>query len=342
MPRTKVTYLFYFCLLSGQYINFSNECSCETCFSTVGFFFFIWHSVVYVTYAVTTLAVEFSRIASSSNVINTSSIENETIVCALPQEHWKFTTANTFSTFSAFFSYIIITIFILFPSNWMSLCCQCDSNAGQDGDDEDDEDHCCTTYRRAHKNGTLSPYDDDDKLSTKHKCYFYTNYVVIMLALPIGCIATSAAYIIYFYHQTDCWINALSVTMTVLHLNSQFCAIQSCFIFSKIVYKVTNRLKILAKKIGEAANNMTSADCQHIPSSAQTSCQLTSASTARDACTQTIPVLSCAVPCLLCKEKADREVYHELQKIDQEFIREVKPTLDLFGVCSSFTGSRML
>ncbi len=45
-----------------------------------------------------------------------------------------------------------------------------------------------------------------------------------------------------------------------------------------------------------------------------------------------VQALSCAVSCLVHKEKVDRENFHQLQKIDKEFIDQVKSTLHLFGV----------
>ena len=83
---------------------------------------FIVHSGIYIVYAGVTVTVEVIRIGNFSEVIN--SAENDLIICALPQEHWKFTTAIFFSTFSAFFSYIIITVFILIPSNCTACCCR--------------------------------------------------------------------------------------------------------------------------------------------------------------------------------------------------------------------------
>ena len=362
-------YVFYFFwLFSGQYINFSNKCTCKTkfnCASIVGSCFFIWHSLVYVAYVGITLTVEFSRIANSSYIMDTSSTDNETIICALPQEHWKFTTAFTFSTFSAFFSYVIITIFILFPS----ICHDCKHGCKPDECKNGKCDHCkeqscnnectpdnckcyvdvtckckyfCTTYKKAREYGTLSPYDNDELL-TNDGCCFIANYILIMLALSVCGIATSVAYIILVYRQTDCWINVLGITMTVFHLNSQFCAIQSCFIFSKIVYKVTGKLNALADNIDETAKRMTAADSQHqashlvcsLPSrliqqeyTACTAC--TKLKSSQDKITSRTPI--CAVPCLVYKEKVDRDNYYKLQEKDQEFIRKVKPTLDLFGV----------
>ena len=330
-------YIFYFlCSLSGQYSFFSvKKCSYQMVLSIIGCICFFGHSIIYIVYAGVTVTVEVTRIGNLSEVIN--STDNDLILCALPQEHWKFTTAIFFSAFSAFFSYLIVTVFILIPSNWMVCCCCCkhcrehdknsdgtgntNSSVNQQGSTSDSDENCCSPnsdccfmYRYALKDDTLSPFSDDDssQLLCKDGCWFFANYVLIMFFLLCCGISTSVAYIIFVYHQSYCWFNAVGITMTVLHLITQFCAIQSCFIFSKIVYIVINRLKKLEDDICKAAKEMSAnADhCEH-----QTSTNTP----------------SCVVPCLLYKEKEDRKKYHKLREIDQEFIDKVKPTLDLFG-----------
>ena len=168
-------------------------------------------------------------------------------------------------------------------------------------------------YKKALRDGTLSFFNkpSDHELSCKDVFCFFANYILIMLALCVCGIITSVVYIIFVYRQAYCWINALSITMTILHLNSQFCAIQSCFIFSKIVHKVTNRLNKLAKEIGKEAKNMAAADCQHNhPQNVSTTSENgTSAHTNPPALSSTptengtsvhtkLPALSCAVSCL--------------------------------------------
>ena len=104
---------------------------------------------------------------------------------------------------------------------------------------------------KALKDSTLSPYNDDDvssNLSPKQTCYFFINYVVVLALF-----ASSAVSSLYYANTVNdhgyCWINTVYLAMIVLQLNSHFCAIQSCFIFSKIIYKVTNKLNNLPKKM---------------------------------------------------------------------------------------------
>ena len=104
----------------------------------------------------------------------------------------------------------------------------------------------------------MSPYndgydDDDDNdessnlLSTKQTYYFFTNYVVV-LALFFSGAASSVYYATTVNDRGYCWINTVYLAMIVLQFNSHLCAIHSCFIFSKIIYKVTNMLKNLQKQ----------------------------------------------------------------------------------------------
>ena len=176
--------------------------------------------------------------------------------------------------------------------------------------------HCCKCfYKKAVKKGVLSPFDDTDKLGIG--C-FYTNYIFVHL-LYICCLASSIWYVYEVYNQKDsqnqtliynlgsCWNNKVNVARIAFHLISQFCAIQSCFIFSKIVYNVTNRLDIL---FGAISNSL-------------------------DLSTNEIHVEDEVLKKLLQstdKEEVGKGRYKWLQKLDQEFIKKVEPTLDLFGI----------
>ena len=114
---------------------------------------------------------------------------------------------------------------------------------------------CCTVYKKVLKNGAqLSPYDDADKstkLSAVETCCFFTNYVIVFVLF--FCSFISVVYADSVYNQDDCWIHALNFVRIVLHLSSQFCAIQICFIFSKIVYNVPTKLNKLAEQMDNQA-----------------------------------------------------------------------------------------
>ena len=102
--------------------------------------------------------------------------------------------------------------------------------------------------------------------------------------------------------------------MIFLQLSSHFCAIQSCFIFSKIVYKVTNKLNRLATDMEQVnfqyENRATAARVPIVENDADLANLINSDD----------------------REEVDRGRYYWLQKLDQNFIQQVKPILDLFGV----------
>ena len=233
---------------------------------------------------------------------------NCTINCTLPQEHWKFSTAITIGSIASFLSYSLITCLILIPVNVIEhaqtrigqFCKKCIKHV----------------YEKA-ENGVLSPFDDTDKLGI---VYFYTNYIFVHI-LFIGCLVSSILYIKAVYNQKDnhnqtliynlgsCWNNQVNVARIAFHLMSQFCAIQSYFIFSKIVYNVTNRLDNLFGVISDLLDFERTNET-HVVEDEVLKNLLQSTS----------------------KEKVDKGRYIWLQKIDQEFIEKVEPTLDLFGI----------
>ena len=185
----------------------------------------------------------------------------------------------------------------------------------------------------------MSPYNDVDessKLSTRQTCYFYTNYAVVILLF----ICSFVFYIVYaasctIYDQGYCWIDSLYLTMIFLQLSSQFCAIQSCFIFSKVVYKVTNKLKKVAK-VMSCVNftGLVNEDSQ-VLAELETLFPEKNESDYRDIkeLLQTkIQESNSEFGKFLQLEKIDRGRYYLLQKMDQNFINQVKPILELLGI----------
>ena len=215
----------FFCLLAGQYINY--ERSSSKCFSFFGLFWCFFQLCVCVLYVGTVGTIEGLRIANLSFLVNTT--DNDSINCTLPQEHWKFTTAVTISAFAAISSYCLMALSILIPV--FIIRCKCC------------HDKCCSTKimfcccskvsciacKEALRNDALSPYNDDDdssKLSAEQTCYFFTNYLVVIL-LFVCSFVSSIVYAVSCttYDRGYCWIDSLYLTMIVLQLISQFCAI---------------------------------------------------------------------------------------------------------------------
>ena len=301
------SFFYGFCFLTGQYINFEILSFSDTLVSVVALTPFVGQLIVYLGYVATAFLVEGFTIANVSLTVavNTSSTDNDSIDCMLPQEHWKFSTAVTISAIAAIFSYGLMTSFVLIFANVI----QCEGR--------------CTAYMTALRDSTLSPYNDDDNdddddessnlLSTKQTRYFFINYVVV-LALFFSRAASSIYYATTVYDRGYCWINTVYLAMIVLQLNSHFCAIHSCFIFSKIIYKVTNKLNKLAtdmEQVNFQYENRATAACVPI---VENDADLANLINSDD------------------REEVDRGRYYWLQKLDQNFIQQVKPILDLFGV----------
>ena len=247
---------YLFCFLSGQFINVDiTKSGFKKIISVAGLILFGIQFILYLGHVVTAVTVKVCRIGNISDTINTS---NGTINCALPHVHWKFSTAVTVGAFAAFFSYCFFTIIILMPVNGIfpcfskcgrrrtcySACVFCNA--------------CSNAHRKAFKNGTLSPFNDSNEssnMSATETICFFINYI-IMLILYICSFGSSLwfAFAVYYkynnhqpiYNLDSCWISKLNIAKIVLHFSVGFCTIHSCFIFSKIVYKVTNKLNKLA------------------------------------------------------------------------------------------------
>ena len=152
-------------------------------------------------------------------------------------------------TVAAFLSYLLFVL-ILLPLDSSICCCNCEHSRSKAG-------IFCNAHRKAFQNGGLSPFDTSTNLSAKETVKFYCNYVVahVFVILYFGSFVIIYAIGIYcledergqtLYNLGSCWINKLNLARFFLYLNSLFCAIQSCFIFSKIVNKVNFKLNRLA------------------------------------------------------------------------------------------------
>ena len=259
----------------------------------------------------TSCTTDCNGVTNYHQVCMTSCITN----CTLPPVHWKLSTAIAISSIASFLSYSLMTCLILIPLNSYRK-----RTNNEDRDDDTNSDAVvCTTHRKASKNTALFPFDDSDqssKLSPIETLFFFLNYLLMHILLVCS-FGVSVYYVIFTYHlqnhqgQTlynlkSCWINIFNIARIFLHLSSHFCAIQSCFIFSKIVYKVTNKLEQLATDIDRVNFEGT--------------IQMVNDATINELFRSGD------------KEKVDKGRYILLQKLDQEFIKKVAPTLDLFGL----------
>lgn len=306
---------YFFCFLSGQYMcdkacgntgdqvqNSANKPTKWSKFiSVVGLLVFVGQSCACLVHIIFNILIEVCRFQNASYCTQ-SYLENGTINCTLAHEYWKFVASILTSTFAASVSYILMTVVILIPV--YSCCCR-----------------CCTALNRYRE--SFCPFHNGDHRlialtseQAKQAKYFYFNYVLSLLLLVL-CASVSISFGILVAHENPCQIIAISFTSLLLYLISQFCSIQSIFIFSRIVYIITGQLSQLMKtldKVNVAKETLFKKNGNELERYMHFQIDDTNCVDLRD----------------LHDENMGR--YYLLQNIDQEFIKRVKPILDLFGV----------
>ena len=295
----KWSLFYFFCFLSGQYVNVENTeeqpSAKRKCVSVVGLILFIGQLFLHLSHVAIAMVVEGYRIGITIN---------DTKHCKLPQEYYMFSSAITIGTFAAFVSYVLFALILLSYDGSIICCCNCEHSRSEAG-------IFCNAHRKTFQNGGLSPFDTSTNLSAKETVNFYCSYVLAHGFIIWGvCSSIIYAFAIYFTKDLDsCWIIKLNIARFFLYLNSQVCTIQSCFIFSKIVSKVIFKLNRLA------------VDFDQVDFSEQN---------------HAIEVQNdVGISRLIqsnAKEMVDRGRYFWLQKMDQEFIHHVMPTIRLFGL----------
>ena len=288
----------FFCFLSGQYINVSSTrkgpSRCNIIFAA-GFALFLCQLFLHLSHFIIAMIVESYRI----NAIISYAAINKTVhvqCTALPQNDWKFSSAVTFGTFAALVSYCFFTLVVILLNS--SLCCCYHSRS-----------EILSKDTKAFQG--LSPFDNSTNYSAVN---FWCDYFYEHVFLVIGFISFIAYPLaVYYYelgqHLNTCLINILDIARFFLYFNSQFCAIQRCFMFFKIVDKINFKLSKLTEDFDqvdfpEHSHNVYVQDDKMIHELIES----------KD------------------KEKVDKGRYYWLQKIDQEFIHHVQPTLALLGV----------
>ena len=296
-------FFYICCFLSGQYMcgkvqNSTNESTIWSNFILVaGFMIFVGQSCACLAHITLNVLMEICRTQNVS-YCTLSYLENGRINCtlsSLTHEYWKFVAAIMTSTFAASVSYILMTVLILIP---VYGCCR----------------RCCTTLEKYGE--SFCPFHDGDHssiaLTSKQARYFYINYVLGLLLLVL-CSLASLSYGSLVAEEKPCQAVAISLTSLVLYLISQFCSIQSIFLFSRIVYIITGRLTQLTERLNEVNVAKETLLTQELKAYMQF----------KDTNDDIKNLLE-------IDENMGR--YYLLQNIDQEFIKQVKPILRLFGV----------
>ena len=308
-PDESCSLLCFLCLVSGLYFTLKRKA-----LSVIGLvIIFPAHVVSHLTNLSLGFMVEVCRIANNSPDIceNFPEDYNKTN-CLLPREYWKFSVATTIGAIGSCVSYLLITLVILIPIYFLGA----------------------SVYCGVHRKAIEKPIS----LFTKTiDCWFFFHYIVVLFLFT--CVLTCAiAYIAFTYssdgHDSSCVKNAVDIARVIFQLVGLFCAIQSCFIFSKIVCCITDQLEELEEKMNECSKQVQQTPANELDVWAK--------KTTSESSNQSREILSNVELGLIAlnntlttnenREKNIVEQYYELQTIDQEFIDGVKPTLDLYGV----------
>ena len=289
----------FFCFLSGQYINVSSTrkgpSKCNI-ISVTGFVLFLGQLFLHLSHVIIAMVVESYRFGNISHCITT--IDN-TVRCSLPQEQWTFSYSILIGTFAGLVSHYFFTIVLIRLSSSLSSSSSLSK--------------CGISYnaRNALQNNGLSQFDNYSAVN--FCCEYVSEHILFVIGFLSFVVYPLAVY--YYdnqelgHSQDSCWITILKFGRFFLYFNLEFCAIQRCFMFFKIVDKITFKLSKLTGDFDqvdfpEHSHNVYVQDNKMIHELIES----------KD------------------KEKVDKGRYYWLQKIDQEFIHHVQPTLALLGV----------
>ena len=320
--------LFYsFCFLSGQYIcdkvhnNTKKPTKWNTFILVTGFFLFVGQSCAYLVHITLNILLEICRVQNVSYC--TQSLSNQSFNCTVTHEYWKFVASILTSTFAASVSYVLMTVLILIPV--YSCCCRFCTVLNKKKDGKSPVYNCCLRYctalnKELRYGKSFCPFHDGDHrsivLTSKQALCFYFNYFLSLLLLGL-CILASLIYGSLVAVEKPCLAVAINFTSLVLYLLSQFCSTQSIFIFSRIVYIITGQLTQLMEildKVNVAKITLFKKNGNELEQYMHFQIDDTNRVDLRN----------------LPDENMGR--YYLLQNIDQEFIKQVKPILRLFGI----------
>ena len=340
-----VNKLFYFlCLLSGQFIiKMKRQCNWRTFLILIigftGLTFFLLQfcanllSVAFNCYVVlfcpySNCSYFYNNATSTSNgssgaddeLLTTNSLTHSLTDTAPVHINWN-NAVITCATFAGWISYLMMTFLILLPINSdLQSCFHYFTR--------NDNNSCnaflkifCTTLRRAFREEEIfSPFDDTDNdfSSTKFKpaqaVYFYFIYIfnLVLYFTNLGLLSVIMHNRISTNDLVQYYLDSSGL---IFQMSSQFCAIQSCFIFSKVAYMVSTQLEQLVNEFNKV--NIADADITLIQNPENELHKFTN--------DEIIEELG---------EGGDRDKarYFLLQRIDQEFLRRLKASLDPYGI----------
>ena len=207
---------------------------------------FVATNIAHVTLNIVVEVCRIMHITCSPRIFENDSDE---VNCTMPYQYWKISTAILASTTAELVSYISMAVVLYLIYGYFS-CCKPNSHC------------CCASVKKAlEQNKPFSPFCDlctfcqnsSTALTPEQPTWFIRHYFICMFIF-IGTIAV----IVYggkMYQRYPCQINGINLASYVLFLICQFCSIQSVFIFSKIVYIITGKLKQLVKAMDKVIYN---------------------------------------------------------------------------------------
>ena len=264
--------------------------------------------------------------------------------CSLPFQYWKFSVASTIASYGSFVSYVLITVMILIPMNSCFHKCFCKfCKPPREKENDVFRQACCLAHRKAFSQTILSPFSDETKdkskkvfsLETLCFCFHYVIVLSFFLCKLVFGVAYITMYLLdnkHSFNETtgnqsmknfSCVINIVDTTRVAFQLNALFCVIQSCFIFSKIVYIVAGKFDELEKEMDKVDDKIEGLRVK-TAERGEFHHYMTKQHKKEENLKQLLDSQD--------NEEVNKGRYYLLQKIDQKFIDEVKPTLELYGV----------
>ena len=152
----------------------------------------------------------------------------------------------TMATFAAFSSYYLMVFLILIPLYSIFKYCTSGLNKKYKGCLE----IVCARIKQAIDHGYyLQPFDDSAVNSNISKStplkpiqsFYFSMIYLLNLSLYFGSLFIFIFIIINRVTTDDMTNKSIDISGLLFQFSSQFCAIQSCFIFSKVAYAVSNR-----------------------------------------------------------------------------------------------------
>ena len=183
----------------------------------------------------------------------------------------------------------------------------------------------CTTLRNTFKHKeTLSPFDDTTNIASSTKLmpiqavYFYFVYMgnILLYLTNLGLLSVIMHNRISTYNIVQYYLDYSGL---IFQMSSQFCAVHSCFIFSKVAYMVSTPLDRVVKTYDKV-------NIEDITAFSQEDNELHQYLVMENSNINLEELLDST------DEDKIKARYYILQRIDQAFIKRMRASLDPYGM----------